>query len=382
MISLLQPFCLFLLLSLFLSAQDTAVSQLSAALTADNDVLAQSIEQTLLSTQAPQSTLLAAGVLLAEHDKLADSAAMFERCSQLYPASFEAKYNLALARISLADYPAALAALNSASPATEEQKIAVEYLTGKVFLSTNHLEEAQKALADAYAHRPNNENYALDLGLLYVRSAAYLPAIEVLQPSLVIHPQSEELSLELAMAEVLAGRYGDGIDLCRKLQQQDPDLSISRLIAAFAYCTQKDYKACEKESSAGLASRHPHPYLYYLRATARWDSGATHSAQILDDVSKSIQQMPGCSVCLLLRSRIFEAAHQDASAIADLKRALESNAQSASAWYRLAVLYRKTGQPVEASEALQQYRSIHNDEAAQEAESFRKQFLEDVPSKK
>ena len=219
----------------------------------------------------------------------------------------------------------------------------MHYLTGKVFLATNHLQEAQKDLAIAYAQRPGEENYALDLALLYIRSAAYVPAIEVLRPASAAHPESEELAIELALADALAGRYSDGISICRRLEQQDPALPVTRLIAAFSYCTEKNHKACEAEASAGLASPHPHPYLYYLRARALWDSGATDHTQALADVSKAIEQIPECTACLLLRSSIYEALEDDRSAIGDLKKAVEGAAQPASAWYRLCVLYRKLG---------------------------------------
>jgi tetratricopeptide (TPR) repeat protein len=179
----------------------------------------------------------------------------------------------------------------------------------------------------------------------------------------------------------LAGHYSDGLSICKKLEQQDPALSLPRLIAAFSYCAQRDYKACEDESSTGLASPHPHPYLYYLRARALWDSGATGDARILDDISNAVQQMPKCSVCFLLRSRLFEASNDNLSAIADLKKAAEGDAQPASAWYRLSMLYRKTGQPAEASDALRHYRSLHDEGLSQEIESFRRQFLDGIPSK-
>jgi tetratricopeptide (TPR) repeat protein len=376
-------FCLLsFLLAACLSAQDRlnpVVKQLDGALRSGNNTEAELLSKRLLSADESADTLLAAGVLLAQHEKLPDAAAIFERCSLRYPASFEAKYNLALARIGLAEYPRALQTLNSISPRTTDERAAVEYLTGKTFLATNHLREAQKSLAAAYAHSPKEENYALDLALLYIRSAAYVPAIEILQPSLAAHPNSEDSALELALADVLAGRYSDGIHICHKLQQQDPTLSVPRLIAAFSYCTQKDYKACETESSAGIAAAHPHPYLYYLRARALWESGTASHTQMLDDVTKAIQQMPGCSVCLLLRSSIFEASHDNRAAIADLKEAVQKDAQPASTWYRLSMLYRKAGMPAEASAALERYRSIHDRGASQEVESFRKQFLAGVP---
>jgi predicted Zn-dependent protease len=357
-------------------SQDAVVAQLNTALASNNMAAVRALEQKLLSEPASLSTLLAAGFLLAQQEKMSDASAVFERCSQQFPSSFEAKYNLALARIALAQYPSALDALNSISPVTPDEKASVEYLTGKIFLNTNHLKEAQKSLANAYAQRPKEENYALDLALLYIRSAAYVEAIRVLETSLAVHPASEDLALELALSHILAGNYSQGLAICRNLQEQDPRLGILRVIAAFAYCSQRSFHSCQAEASAGLASPHPNPYLYYLRARAGWDSHSTEHGRVFDDVSTAIRQMPTCSACLVLRSRILEASGDNVSAIADIKRALEGDTQDAADWYRLSVLYRKEGRKEEASAAVQHYRSIHDNGSNQEVESFRKQFLD------
>ena len=378
--------CILCVWSLCAAAQehvDAVVAELNAALASNHIAEARALEQKLLAGPASLSTLLAAGVLFAQQEKMPDASAIFERCSEQFPSSFEAKYNLALARIALTQYPSALETLNSIAPVTADEKASVLYLTGKIFLNTNHLKEAQEKLASAYAQRPQEENYALDLALLYIRSAAYVQAIRVLEPSIAAHPASEDLALELALSRVLAGRYSDGIALCRKLQEQDPALGIPQLIAAFGYCAQKNFDACKAEASAGLASRNPNPYLYYLRARAGWDSGSpehsTEHRRMLEDVSTAIRQMAACRACLLLRSRMFEASGDNGSAIADVKTALEGDTQDASDWYRLAELYRKEGRTEEASTALRQYRTIHDNRhdngSNQEVESFRKQFL-------
>ena len=357
---------------------DAAIAQLNGVLASGNEAELKSLEQRLMSAPASMSTLLAVGVVLAQHEKFADAATVFDFCSRRFPESFEAKYNLALARVGLTEYSDAFSALNSITPKTGNQRAAVEYLSGKVFLATNHLKEAQKSLADAYAQQPAEENYALDLSLLYIRSAAYVKAIEVLQSSLAIHPKSGDLALELALADVLAGRFAEGIALCRTLQEQDVSSSTTRLIAAFAYCAEKNYKASETEATAGLRLAQPNPYLYYLRARAVWDSGVSNGREVMDDLSRAIQQMPSCGVCLMLRSRVFEALNEDDSAIADLKKALDSNSNQAAAWYRLSVLYRKAGLPQKASDALQHFRSMRGDGSDEEVENFRKLFLDGI----
>jgi tetratricopeptide (TPR) repeat protein len=351
------------------------LGDLDAALASNDTEQVRGIEQRLLSGNERADTLLSAGALLARHDLLADAAAVFEQCARRFPALFEAKYNLALTRIGLNDYPAAENALRAMSPTSVREKAAVQYLRGKIYSATGHTQEARQSFENAYRSNPEDENYALDLGLFYIRSSAYVPAIQILQPSLVRHPESEDLALELALSEALAGQQADALSVCHKLTERNPGLSTPRVIAAFANCAAASYQACEAEAAAGLALPHPDSYLYYLHAEAQWNSSRSDPSKILSELGIAIDKMPECGVCYLLRSKIHEAAHDDRAAISDLKAVVGQEAQSAQAWYRLSVLYRKTGSAAEADDAIRHYRALRERQASEEIESFRKQFV-------
>jgi tetratricopeptide (TPR) repeat protein len=368
------PVTAFALLLSCLSA-DSVLADLDAALASKDTQQVRSIEQRLLSGNESADTLLSAGALLARHDLLADAAAVFQQCAQQFPALFEAKYNLALTRIGLDDYPAAERILHTMSPGSAPETSAVQYLQGKIYSATGRVQEARLNLENAYRSNPGDENYALDLALLYIRSSAYVPAIQVLQPSLALHPESEDLALELALSDALAGKQADSLAVCHKLTERNPGLSTPRVIAAFANCAAASYQACEAEAAAGLALPHPDSYLYYLHAEALWNSGGSELSKILSELGVAIDKMPACGVCYLLRSRAREAANDDRAAISDLKAALGQEAQSAQAWYRLSVLYRKAGSLSEADDALRHYRAVRDRQASEEIESFRKQLV-------
>ncbi len=364
--------------ALFLCAPahgDSALAGLDAALSSNNSQQVRASIRRLLSEDESATTLLRAGALLAGHDLLSDAAAVFEKCSQRFPASFEAKYNLALARIGLNNYSEARNTLDSMTPASAREIAAVAYLRGKVDSATGRPRQARENLEAAYRANPEVENYALDLALLYIRSSDDVPAIQVLQRALARRPASPELELELALADALAGRQADAVAACRKLLRRDPAQSTPRVIAAFAHCMRGNYQACETEASAGLSQPHANPYLFYLRAEARWNSGSKEPAKMLTDLTAALGAMPTCSVCLLLRSKVFEASDDDRAAAGDLKAALAQDPQLAPAWYRLSVLYRKAGQIPDAEDAIRHYRSIHERQVNGEIENFRKQLL-------
>jgi tetratricopeptide (TPR) repeat protein len=368
------PFTAVALLLSYLSA-GSVLADLDAALASNDTQQVRNIEQRLLSGDESADTLLSAGALLARHDLLADAAAVFERCAQQFPVLFEAKYNVVLARIGLNDYPNAEIALHAISPGSARETAAVQYLQGKIYSATGRAQEARQSFENAYHSNPEEENYALDLALFYIQSSAYVPAIQILQPSLARHPESEELALELALSDALAGQQADALAVCHKLIERSRDLSSPRVIAAFANCAAGSYQACEAEAAAGLSLPHPDRYLYYLHAEALWNSDSRDLSKILSELGVAIDKMPACGVCYLLRSRVREAAHDDRAAISDVKAAIAEEAQSAQAWYRLSVLYRKAGSLPEADDAIRQYRALRERQASEEIESFRKQFV-------
>lgn len=351
------------------------LAQLQAALASNNVEQVRVWEQRLLAGSESEDTLLNAGATLAQHDMLADAATVFQKCSERFPASFEAKYNLTLAQIGLNNYAAAEQSLRSVSPRSSRQSGAVQYLQGKIYVAAGRPQQAIQSLESAYRSDPDEENYALDLALLYLRSSAYVPAIQVLQPSLAHHPESEDTALELALSDALAGRRADALALCDRLRQSDPNLSTPTVIAAFVNCAAANYQACEAQAAAGLSLPHRDPYLYYLHSEALWNSGSEDRSKMLLELNAAIGKMPACSVCLLLRSRVLEAQNREGEAIADLKAALTHDPQLAQAWYRLSVLYRNTGQSTEAAEAIRHYQTLHQRREDSEIEGLREQLL-------
>ncbi|MFN7998077.1 MAG: tetratricopeptide repeat protein [Bryobacteraceae bacterium] len=318
--------------------------------------------------------LLEAGALLGQHEMYAEAAKIFEKCVRENPRSFEGAYNLALARLALADYAGALNALEKADAHSADQAAAREYMKGKVYAATDRNKEAALSMETAFRAKPE-ENYALDLGLLYLRTDAYPSAVEVLERATRAHPDSGLLAVELGLAYALAGRHADAIRVCREPATAGGDASLTRLIEAFSACSTGEYRACESAASAGLALPHPRPYLYYLRASARLRSDSHDYEDLLRDLDAAVSSVPGCGPCRLARSNVYEKQGKVSDAIADLQRAVAADPGFAQAWYKLASLERRAGHTDEASRALARYRELHDTGAEREREIFRHQAV-------
>lgn len=351
------------------------LKQLERALTDHDTQQAQRIQDELLSSNPSLDVLLSAGGLLAEHEMLQNSVDVLEKCVGMYPASFEAHYDLAFALLNLGNPQEAFATLSAAKAAGTDEQVATSYLRGKIYEATGDMQKAQADLAAANRARPREENYALDLALLYLRSYAYVPAIDVLQPASEYHPKSRELKLELALANALASRKAAALALCQDLKSDATLSSSGFLIAAFAECMSNNFEACSKEAQSGLVARNPHPYLYYLDANALWNLNPLNRDQALRKLNQAITHLPRCTACLELRGKILETGGDDQSASADLEKVVQLNPQAASAWYRLAQIYKKLGRAKESADCLGRYQSIRSTQANQEVESFRQQFL-------
>lgn len=151
-------------------------------------------------------TLLRTGVNLAQHELFREAADVFERCVKDHPALFEGYYNLALAELALRKYPAALARIQKAPRASRPQEVARTYLRGKIELALGQDAQAEQDLAAAFAVAPQEENYALDLGLAYIRARKYQPAVEVFEKARSFQKDSPFLLLGLGLAQFLGGR--------------------------------------------------------------------------------------------------------------------------------------------------------------------------------
>jgi predicted Zn-dependent protease len=240
-------------------------------------------------------------------------------------------------------------------------------------LETGDLAQSKAFLERAYVGDPENENYALDFALNLIRSGEYLRAIDVLERGSRKHLDSREIAMELALSNALAGRIPQTLVLCRTLAAQG-DLAAAHLFAAFAECRAGDFARCREEASAGLAAPNANPYLHYLLAEALW-SDSKQNNQALSELDNALDAMPACRACLLLRSKVLEATQSNSRAISDLNTLTRLDPTFGPAWARLAVLYRKTGDPEAAAWATQKFQSLHQNEIDQEVDSFREQFL-------
>ena len=168
---------------------------------------------------------------LAQSDLYEEAGRAFSRCVQDYPAIFEGYYNLALSKLALGKLAEAFDTIERAAPHTADERTMQVYLRGKIEDAQGRFSPAERDLRAAFDARPQQENYALDLGILYMERQDYTQAIKCSR--LGRRPTLPHSYFGLALAEFLGGSPSDSIKSSQRALEIDPELSPARTLLGF-----------------------------------------------------------------------------------------------------------------------------------------------------
>lgn len=341
----------------------------------DSDTARILVPRFLAESNVTADDLLRIGVDLAQHELFSEAADVFGRCVKDHPALFEGYYNLALAELALGKYAGALTTIQKAPRASRPQQVARTYLRGKIELALGEDAQAEQDLSAAFAAAPQQENYALDLGLAYIRARKYQPAVQVFQKATGFQRNSPFLLLGLSLSQFLGGQNSEAIETCHTVLSLQPDFSAARVLLAFVLSIQGDVDQAAQVAAQGLNDPNPFPYLYYIHAAALLKQQPRGYDRILKDLAQAEQSIPACSLCYLAQSKAHQKMGERDAATADLEKAVSLDPTLAEAWYRLASLYDQEGRRAEAQQARGRFEELKENKANRETETLRDEFL-------
>jgi tetratricopeptide (TPR) repeat protein len=319
--------------------------------------------------------LLQVGVNLAQHDLYGEATEVFRRCVKDYPQVFTGSYNLALAEFALREYSMALATLRRAPRASPAEEASRTYLRGKIEMALQQNAEAERDLSAAFASAPQEENFALDLGLCYIRTGKYQDAVETFRTAIPFHENSPFLRLGLALAQYLRGLNAESVETCRAVLAVHPDFSPARVMMAFALYMEGKAEAAAQLAAEGLQGPNPFPYLYYIHAVSLLRLRSQNYATIVSDLTQAARSIPRCSLCYVAVSKAHRRKGELTLATADLEKAVRLDPTLGDAWYNLAAVYDQAGRHSEAQEARHRFEELKENKANRETEMLRNVFL-------
>jgi tetratricopeptide (TPR) repeat protein len=340
------------------------------------DKAREALRQLLVRDKVDPDILLRVGIQLAQHGLYAEAEQSFARCAKENPDITEAHYNLALAFFAQQKYQEALKALQGTPYKSPAEGAALLYLRGKIENALGETKEAGHDLAEAFSKAPQEENYALDLGMFYLRQHAYRQADEVFARGARLNPTSPFLALGLSLAQCLDGRFEECLKTLDSLQELEPEFPSGHLLRAYALYRLGRMGEAEKAAAAGLGNPHPTPYLYYLHADLLLRLQSEDFNRILAELAIANRGIPKCSFCDLARSTAHERMGNNPAAIADLESAVGTTPDLAEAWNRLSRLYRAAGRDDDAARALDKFQKIKTGKESRESETLRDLFIQ------
>lgn len=333
------------------------------------------VGQLLAIRHLDANTLLRVGIYVAQQGFYSDAASIFAQCARDYPALFEAHYNLALAELALKRYRAALTAIETSPPSGESDEVARRYLRGKIEAALNQTNLAGHDLAAAFKAEPQQENYALEYGLFCLHQRHYTRATRIFRRAADFNPRSSFLLLGLSLAEFREGRDAACIQTCQKLLTIAPQFSPARLLMAFVLYTDGKLPDSEKIAVEGLKILRSDPYLYYLDVTDLLKLHSTDYPRMLNELTVAERGIPECSLCLVAESKVQQRQGNVEAAAAALEHAVKIDPTYSDAWYRLALLYERTGNAAAARKARARFSALKAVKEAREEETLRRFFM-------
>ncbi|HXJ38512.1 MAG TPA: tetratricopeptide repeat protein [Bryobacteraceae bacterium] len=339
----------------------------------------KALAELLESPHVGLEMLLEFGAKLAEGEQYEMANAVFARAVHDYPRNFEAHYNLALADVALRRFDEARAVLEAPVELSGEQRLAREYLRGKVHEATGQPALAERCYTAAFSGAPQQENYALDLGLFYLRQRNHAKARETLAAGVRYHQKSIYLLLGMGLAEYLDNDPPGAAETCSRILTIEPQFAPAQLLRAVAHYTSGENEKCLKESAAVINRPGAPPYLYYLHAASLLKLGSKDYGAMLADLEVAAHAMTDCSFCYLALSRVHQEMGNERAAIADLEILVERvDREFSNGWYRLANLYQHAGRTADAAGALKRFESIKTAHTNSEAEYLGKFLLPEL----
>jgi tetratricopeptide (TPR) repeat protein len=371
--------CLALPQSTEATSQASLERQINASLSQGRGTLAaESLDKLLNEPHLDSGVLLRTGIAFAQSALFPEAVRAFTRCVRDYPTVFEGHYDLALAELAGGHLTQAYAAIDHAPHQSEQESTARMYLRGKIEAGLGRMQLAQKDLSAAFEKDPGRENFALDLGLLYLETHAYPQSERVFAQSSALNLHSTYLLLGLALAQFLDGRTSQSVEASKRLLAASPDFSPARLLLGFTLYFDGNFTEAREVARAGLKLPDPDPYLYYLEAATLLKQHGREQAQILDDLSVAERRIPNCALCYVASSKVHEEQNELQLALADLEKAVRLAPDLSEGWYHLAAVYSRLGEAAEAAKAREHFQAMKANADEREKQMMQGVLLESL----
>jgi tetratricopeptide (TPR) repeat protein len=312
------------------------------------------------------------GKLLVNDGKAKEALPYLERASELNPSDYDNAYELARAYADTGKYD--LARTNARTLATGQSKTGqdkaeLHRFLGDVEEKLGNPLEAVREYQRAAELEPSEANL-FDWGAELLMHRAAEPAIEVFTKGSRLFPQSVRMLVGVGVAWYARGSYDQAArSLCQAsdLNPQDPNPYLLLGKMQSVETTQSEGLGQRLRRFARLQPENALANYYYalsLWARRRGPEDAETLTQVESLLEKAVHLDPKLAVGYLQLGILYADRRDFPNAISAFQRTIASSPGMEEAHYRLAQVYKRTGEEVKAQKELQLYDQISKKEAA------------------
>jgi len=294
-----------------------------------------------------------AGTLLALLTDYAGAARELELAKDHYSDPYEAGYNLTLAYVKGANYPAAIRTAEGLI-GRGYKKAELYNLLSQAYESKGMTREAYGALRTATQVDPEDEANYIDLVALCLTHKNYDLALEIANIGLTHRPSSDRLVVQRGIVFAMTEKFNDARKAFEAARTMAPEKGLPH-VALGLILMQND----RIEDAIGVLRRrvqtagNDYIALWFL-AEALNRSGATagtpQMTEAIDAAERSVRLNPDVAQSQMLVAKLQTRAGKLDVAVKHLARALQLEPDNVSAMYQLAQVYSRKGDSARAKE--------------------------------
>jgi tetratricopeptide (TPR) repeat protein len=312
------------------------------------------------------------GELLVAHGKAREAFPYLERASQLNPGDFENTYELALACAGVGDYEHAgrkVRTLFARKDRSPQDQAKLHHLLGDVEEQLGSPLEAVREYQRAAELDPSEPNL-FDWGAELLMHRAPNPAIEVFTKGNRLFPHSVRMLVGLGVSWYARGFYEQAVQRLCDASDLNPDDPNPYLFLGKIQSGEKTQPDALVERLRRFAMLQPENALAnYYYAVSLWKSrkgpeNMRTLSQVQSLLEKSVHLDPKLGVGYLQLGILYSERRDFSRAISVYQQTIAVSPQLEEPHYRLAEVYKQTGQKLKAQEELEVYNQISKRKAA------------------
>jgi len=306
--------------------------------------------------------------------------AIFVRALAQPNADIHARYRLASAQMVAQNPKDAIATLE---PVLQQNTADADVLAlaASAYEADRNTPEAVRVLRQAILSDPHNVNLYLDFANISLDHQSFQVGVDMINAGLVAEPKAAPLYVARGVLYVQLAQYDRAEADFEVADALNPGQSVGAAAEGLAAVQQNDPERALSTVRAKLAKKPNDPFLLYLQAqilTERGpDPGSAEFHEAVKSAEKAIALRPSLAAARDVLAKLYLEAGENARAVDESRKALNSDPKDQTALYHLIQALRKSGQTEGIPDLLKRLAALRIEGTKEESERNRYKLVEE-----